>query len=63
MLLLETSCEMPQGFPVVWERTAGWELRVTGGGRGMGGGEKRVVGGNSRRVGSGRNKGKLCNNA
>ena len=29
----------------------------------MGGGEKRVVGGNSRRVGSGRNKGKLCNNA
>ena len=54
---------MPQGSPVVWERTAGWELRVTGGGRGIGGGEKRVVGGNSRRVGSGRNKGKLCNNA
>ena len=30
---------------------------------GYGRGEERAVGGNSRRVGSGRNKGKLCNNA
>ena len=30
---------------------------------GYGRGEERAVGGNSRRVGSGRNNGKLCNNA
>lgn len=42
----------------------GWEFRRIGGRSGTGGdSEERVGGGSSNMVGSGKNRGKLCNNA